>query len=195
MKPVSPPFMTWVIPPVSPLFDMGPVLPPVSPLFMIWNQSYHLYPHYDMGPVIPHVSPFFMTWNQSYHLYFSTLGRIPCFKSSIKATNQSITKILRLTSSFANENMLYVFIYFLPCVASYRVRSQKFVHLVWKISKTHKSAGRDSSVGKLFAFQAEELGSNPGGGLTWVTQYMNERGRDLPAVKVILHQLALLTGA
>ncbi len=37
---------------------------------------------------------------------------------------------------------------------------------------------RDSSVGKLSASQSGTPGSNPGGGLTWVTQCMNERGRD-----------------
>ncbi len=37
---------------------------------------------------------------------------------------------------------------------------------------------RDSSVGKLSASQAGDPGSNLGGGLTWVTQCMNERGRD-----------------
>ncbi len=35
----------------------------------------------------------------------------------------------------------------------------------------------DSSVGK-FASQAWDPGSNPSGGLTQVTQCMNERGRD-----------------
>ncbi len=46
----------------------------------------------------------------------------------------------------------------------------------------------DSSVGKSSASQSGDLGSNPGGGLNRVTECMNERG--LPAVKVILHQLA-----
>ncbi len=37
--------------------------------------------------------------------------------------------------------------------------------------------GRDSSI-KLSTSQAGDPGSNPGGELTWVTQCMNERGRD-----------------
>ncbi len=36
----------------------------------------------------------------------------------------------------------------------------------------------DSSVGKSSASQSRDLGSNPGEGLTRVTQFMNERGRD-----------------
>ncbi len=38
--------------------------------------------------------------------------------------------------------------------------------------------GRDSSVGKSFTSQAGDPGSNPGGDLTWVTQCMDERGRE-----------------
>ncbi len=38
--------------------------------------------------------------------------------------------------------------------------------------------GRDSSVGKSSPSQAGDLGSNHDGGLTRVTQCMNERGRD-----------------
>ncbi len=38
--------------------------------------------------------------------------------------------------------------------------------------------GGDKSVGKSSASQSGEPGSNPGGGLTWVTQCMNEKGRD-----------------
>ncbi len=55
-----------------------------------------------------------------------------------------------------------------------------------KITQKHSNDylwGRDSSVGKLFASQSGDPGSNPGGGLTGggltrVTQGMNERGRD-----------------
>ncbi len=37
---------------------------------------------------------------------------------------------------------------------------------------------KDSSVGKSSASQPEDLGSNTGVGLTRVTKFMNERGRD-----------------
>ncbi len=41
---------------------------------------------------------------------------------------------------------------------------------------TNESWGSDSSVGKSSASQSGDPGSNPSGGLTWVTQFMNERG-------------------
>ncbi len=44
--------------------------------------------------------------------------------------------------------------------------------------KVVKQGGRDSSVGKSSACQFGDPGSNPSGGLTQVTQCMNERGRD-----------------
>ncbi len=50
--------------------------------------------------------------------------------------------------------------------------------------------GDCSSVGKSSTSQSGDPGSNPNGGLTQITQCMNERGKILPAVKVILHQLA-----
>ncbi len=51
----------------------------------------------------------------------------------------------------------------------------------------HNSWERDSSVGKLSASQAGDLGSNTGGGLTQVTPIYEWEGQRLPAVKVILH--------
>ncbi len=42
----------------------------------------------------------------------------------------------------------------------------------------NKKGGRDSSVGKSSASQAEDPGSNPGEGFTQVNQCMNEKGRD-----------------
>ncbi len=41
-----------------------------------------------------------------------------------------------------------------------------------------KKGGRDSSVGKWSASHFDDPGSNPGRGLTRVTQYMNERSRE-----------------
>ncbi len=55
--------------------------------------------------------------------------------------------------------------------------------------------GRDSSVGKSSASQAGDPGSNPGLGLTSGHPIHEREGKRLPAVKVILHQLAWLTGA
>ncbi len=47
-----------------------------------------------------------------------------------------------------------------------------------KIGKNFEGGGRDSSVGKSSTYQSRDLGLNPGGGLTRVTQCMNERRRD-----------------
>ncbi len=46
------------------------------------------------------------------------------------------------------------------------------------IKKLKINKGRDSSVGKSSVSQAGDPGSNPSGGLTRVTQCMNEMGRD-----------------
>ncbi len=72
--------------------------------------------------------------------------------------------------------------------------NKKHVHHILSNIVFRKIGGRDSSVGKSSASQSRDPGSNPGGGLTRVTQCMKE-GKRLPAVKVILHQLAWLTGA
>ncbi len=54
-----------------------------------------------------------------------------------------------------------------------------FSHLtVWCLDTNLAIGGRDSSVGKSSASQSGDPGSNPGGGLTRITQCMNERGRD-----------------
>ncbi len=52
-----------------------------------------------------------------------------------------------------------------------------FVDVLMRI-KNCQQGGRDSSVGKSSASHAGDLGSNPSGGLTQVTQCMNERERD-----------------
>ncbi len=48
----------------------------------------------------------------------------------------------------------------------------------WNVCINKMRERRDSLVGKSSASQAEDLGANPGGSLTWVTQCMNKRGRD-----------------
>ncbi len=45
-------------------------------------------------------------------------------------------------------------------------------------AKYATAKGRDSSVGKSSASQSGDSCSNPSGGMTRVTQCMNERGRD-----------------
>ncbi len=45
-----------------------------------------------------------------------------------------------------------------------------------------------SSVGKLSASQA---GSNPGGGLTWFTQCMNEKGEEITSCKSHIASVSL----
>ncbi len=59
----------------------------------------------------------------------------------------------------------------------------KIINYVYKWAESFsnmilKLGGRDSSVGKSSASHAGDLVSNSGGGLTWVTQCMYERGRD-----------------
>ncbi len=54
----------------------------------------------------------------------------------------------------------------------------KYVALTLLTTNGGILGGRDSSVGKLSASHAGDLSSNPGGGLTGVTQCMYERGRD-----------------
>ncbi len=53
-----------------------------------------------------------------------------------------------------------------------------FNHVSFPLVLLRTVRGRDSSVGKLSASQAGDLVLNPGGGLTQVTQCMNERRRD-----------------
>ncbi len=53
----------------------------------------------------------------------------------------------------------------------------------------------DSSVDKSSTFQSGDPGSNPIGGLDSGHSVHEWEGMRLPAVKVILHQLAWLTGA
>ncbi len=54
---------------------------------------------------------------------------------------------------------------------------------------------RERSVCKSSASHAVDPGSNPGGGLTGVTPMHEWEGKRLPTVKIILQQLAWMTGA
>ncbi len=68
-----------------------------------------------------------------------------------------------------------------PCDMSHDIQDVKTQVIHWKLYKNNfnvKKGGRDSSVGKSSTSQAGDQGSNPDEGLNWVTQCMNERGRN-----------------
>ncbi len=92
--------------------------------------------------------------------------------SKFGGTSQTLTYflqeilLLKAATSFSNKQ--------------YRLKNYFIYNIVLYIYRYNKylGGGGDSSVGKSSASQTGDPGSNHGGGLTWVTQCMNERGRD-----------------
>ncbi len=74
--------------------------------------------------------------------------------------------------------MVFVFIKALVSMAFPVMRFYISLYIVNANAKISWFGGRGSSVGKSSAYQSGYLGSNPGVGLTRVTQCMNERGRE-----------------